>query len=227
MSRGQTVIICIKRPCIYSGNPVSPVTRQIPKISSCLILWFLQRWPLYIAVILYITVTLPFPKGDRCTHRFDCTSNRDEVCLQNCILSKLRRRFWSTNHPSEMKLETIGTTGKCKKSCKMYSSRFDKFILRHYCLLGGHLLRGGGGGGGTPLYKPKRYVPPQKGRVFDPFWSENGYRLCPFWSGIGYGLWGNYGSVWTYVWFQLQMTKNEREIQEFEMDFKKSFLLPF
>ena len=28
----------------------------------------------------------------------------------------------------------------------MYSSRFDKFILRHYCLLGGHLLRGGGEG---------------------------------------------------------------------------------
>ena len=23
------------------------------------------------------------------------------------------------------------------------------------------------------------------GRIFGPFWSENGYTLCPFWSGIG------------------------------------------
>ena len=27
--------------------------------------------------------------------------------------------------------------------------------------------------GGTPLYKPYKYVPPQ--RVFAPFWSGNGY----------------------------------------------------
>ena len=33
------------------------------------------------------------------------------------------------------------------------------------------------------------------GRVFAPFWSENGYKLCPFWSGIGYGFRGNYESV--------------------------------
>ena len=30
------------------------------------------------------------------------------------------------------------------------------------------------------------------GRVFAPFWSENGYKLCPFWSGIRYGFQGNY-----------------------------------
>ena len=37
-----------------------------------------------------------------------------------------------------------------------------------------------------------------KGKVFAPFWSVNGYRLCPFWSGIGYGFrenYLNYGSV--------------------------------
>ena len=33
------------------------------------------------------------------------------------------------------------------------------------------------GGGDTPLYKPYRYVPPPKGMVFAPFWSENRYRL--------------------------------------------------
>ena len=31
------------------------------------------------------------------------------------------------------------------------------------------------------------------GRVFAPFWSENGYTLCPFWSGIGYGFRGTTG----------------------------------
>ena len=30
-----------------------------------------------------------------------------------------------------------------------------------------------------------------KGRVFAPFWSESGYRLCPFGSEIGYGSGGN------------------------------------
>ena len=29
---------------------------------------------------------------------------------------------------------------------------------------------------------------PPKGRIFAPFWSENGYRLCSFWSEIGYGV---------------------------------------
>ena len=32
------------------------------------------------------------------------------------------------------------------------------------------------------------------GRVFAPFWSENGYTLCPFWSGIGYGFRGTTGA---------------------------------
>ena len=55
----------------------------------------------------------------------------------------------------------------------------------------------GGGGGLLPYisYMLYRYVPPPSGRVFAPFWSENGYTLCPFWSGIGFGFRGNYGSV--------------------------------
>ena len=40
--------------------------------------------------------------------------------------------------------------------------------------------------------------------------------LCPFWSEIGYGFLGNYGIVWTYLSFQFQMSKKEREICEFE-----------
>jgi len=61
-------------------------------------------------------------------------------------------------------------------------------------------LHGGDGGGkalfprgDTPLYKPYRYVPPNRVGFFAPLWSENVYILCPVWSGIGYGFRGNYG----------------------------------
>ena len=60
-----------------------------------------------------------------------------------------------------------------------------------------------------------------------PFWYENGYRVCSFWSGIGYGFQENYGNVRTYLLFQFQMSKKEREINDFDMDFKKSCLLLF
>ena len=43
----------------------------------------------------------------------------------------------------------------------------------------------------------------------------------------GYGFQGNYGKVRTYLLFQFQMSKKEREICEFEKDFRKSFLLLF
>ena len=56
----------------------------------------------------------------------------------------------------------------------------------------------GWGGGGVLL---------DKGIVFPPFWSENGFGLCPFWSGIGYGFQGNYGSVRTYLLFQFQINE--------------------
>ena len=52
------------------------------------------------------------------------------------------------------------------------------------------------------------------GRVFAPFWSQNRYTLCPLRSGIGYGFPENYGSVWTYLSFQFQMSKKEREISK-------------
>ena len=77
---------------------------------------------------------------------------------------------------------------------------------------------------GTLLYKPYRYVPPLKGKAFAPFRSENGYRLCPFWSGIGYGFRRNYGSVWTCMQFQFQMTKKERIIGEFGWIWRNLFV---
>ena len=72
------------------------------------------------------------------------------------------------------------------------------------------------GGWGTALYKLYRHVQPH--RV--GFWSEKGYTLCPFWSVVGYGFRGNYWSVWTYLSFQFQMTKKERELCELEPDLK-------
>ena len=46
-------------------------------------------------------------------------------------------------------------------------------------------------------------------------------------SKIGYGFPGNFESVRKYLLFQFQMSSKEREICEFEMDFKESFLLLF
>ena len=78
-------------------------------------------------------------------------------------------------------------------------------------------LKSRGGGGGTPLYKPYRYVPPHQVGFFAPFWYKNRYTLCPFWSGIGLSFRGNHGSVRTFLSFQFQMSKKEREICEFKM----------
>ena len=46
-------------------------------------------------------------------------------------------------------------------------------------------------------------------------------------SKIGYGFPGNFESVRKYLLFQFQMSSKEREICQFEMAFKKSFLLLF
>ena len=59
--------------------------------------------------------------------------------------------------------------------------------------------------------------------VFALIWSENGYSLCLFWSEFGYGFLGISGGGWTYLSFEFQMHKKEREICELETDFRKSF----
>ena len=85
------------------------------------------------------------------------------------------------------------------------------------------LLRNINPPGGDPLYKLYRNVPPHRLGFLRKFWSENGYRLCLFWSGIGYGFEENYGSERsTYLLFEFQVSKKERVICQFEMDFKKS-----
>ena len=79
---------------------------------------------------------------------------------------------------------------------------------------------GRGGEGGYSLIFAFLVCAAPKGRVFAPFWSEIGYRLCLFWSEFGYGFRGN---AWTCMSFQFQMNKKERVICEFEVDLKKSF----
>ena len=56
------------------------------------------------------------------------------------------------------------------------------------------------GGGGSPLYKPYRYVPLQRA----------GFYAVLVWNRVW--LQGNYGCVRTYLSFQFQMSKKEREI---------------
>ena len=53
---------------------------------------------------------------------------------------------------------------------------------------------------------------------FVPFRSENGCRL---WCGVGYGFRGNCGTVCVFIVFI--PNEYEREIFEFEVNFKKSF----
>ena len=83
--------------------------------------------------------------------------------------------------------------------------------------------------GGTPLYKPYRYVPPQRVGFLRRFGLKTGIDFPHFGpeSKIGYGFPGNFESVRKYLLFQFQMSSEEREICQFEMAFKKSFLLLF
>ena len=99
------------------------------------------------------------------------------------------------------------------------------------------------------FYHPRSTRP--SGRVFAPFWSENGY-ICPFWSRIGYGfrslrkhpfllalrsspLWTfpretstaakseekRMFSQATYLSFQFQMSKKEREMCKIRSGFEE------
>ena len=58
--------------------------------------------------------------------------------------------------------------------------------------------RGGGGERDTPLYKPYRYVPPQRVTMvfaLGLFGRKTGMHVAHFGLESGYGFRGNYGSV--------------------------------
>ena len=77
------------------------------------------------------------------------------------------------------------------------------------------------GGGGVLPYISHMGMCRPKGHGVAPFWSQNRYRLCSFWSGIGYGLQDELGECTNVFIVSFQMNKKEREICEFEMNFKK------
>ena len=80
--------------------------------------------------------------------------------------------------------------------------------------------------GGYSLIKAMYVCAAPKGNVFAPFWSENGYRLPLFWSGRVLVFAGTKECMNVFI-LSIPNEKKEREICEFEMDFKKSFLCLF
>ena len=60
---------CIYNGPVYSGHPET-VTDQLPK--NFQLAYIFCNVDLYIAVILHLTITLPFPKSDHCTQVWLC-----------------------------------------------------------------------------------------------------------------------------------------------------------
>ena len=108
----------------------------------------------------------------------------------------------------------------------LMSSYTDTRLIRTPHYYGQFVLPPPPPGGVLPYISHIGVCSAPKGMVFAPFWSENVYTL-PILVWNRYRFQGNYGSLRKYLSFQSQMNKKEREICEFEMDFKKSFLLAF
>ena len=81
--------------------------------------------------------------------------------------------------------------------------------------------------GVLPLYKPYRYVPPQRVGFLRRFDLKMGTDFAHFGLESGMVFKGTTGVYERIYFFQSHMSKKEREICEFEMDFKKSFLFLF
>ena len=75
---------------------------------------------------------------------------------------------------------------------------------------------------GTPLYKLGMRRPIGSGYFAGLVWKRVYTLSILVWN--RYGFWGNFGSVWTYLSFQFQMSKKEREICKFQMDLMNSFV---
>ena len=77
------------------------------------------------------------------------------------------------------------------------------------------------------VYKPYRYVPPQRVGFLRRFDLKMGTDFAHFGLESGMVFKGTTGVYERISFFQSHMSKKEREICEFEMDFKKSFLFLF
>ena len=78
-----------------------------------------------------------------------------------------------------------------------------------------------------PSGKPYRYVPPQRDGFLRRFGVKTSIDFDHFGLESGLIFKGTTGMYERIYFFQFQMSKKEREICEFEMDFKKSFLFLF
>ena len=78
-------------------------------------------------------------------------------------------------------------------------------------------------GVGTPLHKPYRYVPPKRLWFWGRFVSKTGIHFAHF--GLESGMLFE-GTTGAYERNEKER-KKEREIREFEMDFKKSLFVAF
>ena len=78
----------------------------------------------------------------------------------------------------------------------------------------------GPGGGGTTLYKLYRYVPPQRVGILRRFGLKTGMHFTDFDLKSGRVFEGTTGVYEHFLSFQFTMSKKEREICEFEMDWK-------
>ena len=80
--------------------------------------------------------------------------------------------------------------------------------------------------GGTPLYKPCMYVPPQRVMFLRRFGLKTGIDF-PYFGLEGFWFLRELRECINVFIVSIPNEKKEREICEFEMDFKKSFLCLF
>ena len=77
---------------------------------------------------------------------------------------------------------------------------------------------------GTPLYKLYRYVPPHRVAFLRPFGLKTVYWFAYFGLESGMVSERTTGVYGTFLSFQFEMSKKEREICELEMDLKNFFV---
>ena len=100
------------------------VTQQLGKIFSCLILS--AKFPCNIEVTLYITVTLPFPKGDRCTQWVERMTVREGLSPFSGIICEIvcsvgQEKFYICQ-------EKVG------KVQKLHVKHVHPFVIKHILL---------------------------------------------------------------------------------------------
>ena len=130
------------------------------------------------------------------------------VCVRRLVIREIWRQTWICNtwprFPFSFPRLLLPTNS-------IFTPVFSKIIVLQcfYLLVFQYNLN-------YSIFKPQYLIFKPQCSIFKPQYS--------FCSEVGYSFRGNYGSVWTYLPFQFQMRKKEREIREFEMDLKNLFV---